>query len=206
MTFHEKLQQLRNDSKLTQEALAEKLFVSRVTVSKWETGRGYPNLDSLKAMAEIFGVSIDQLLSNDELFEAAQTNLKKNSANLRSIVFGLFDFLIMLFFFLPLFVDYTAHADKVVHLSLLNLNCSSAITKLFLEIFTGLLPLLGIVELALQNCEKKWLGILSIVFSVILILLYISTNQQNACILTFFFLIAKVVVLFKVTKRITNVN
>ena len=48
MEFHEKLQELRKKKGLTQEELAEMLFVSRTAVSKWETGRGYPSIDSLK--------------------------------------------------------------------------------------------------------------------------------------------------------------
>ena len=48
MTFAEKIKKLRNDKSMTQEELAEIVFVSRVAVSKWETGRGYPNIDSLQ--------------------------------------------------------------------------------------------------------------------------------------------------------------
>ena len=51
MEFNEKLQRLRAETGMTQEQMAEKLFVSRVTVSKWESGRGYPNIESLKLMA-----------------------------------------------------------------------------------------------------------------------------------------------------------
>ena len=47
---------------LTQEQLAERLGVSRQTVSKWETGGGSPNLDSLQAVARLFDVSVDDLL------------------------------------------------------------------------------------------------------------------------------------------------
>ena len=54
MEFHEKLQKLRSDEGLTQEELAEKLFVSRTVISKWESGRGYPSIDSLKAIAKHF--------------------------------------------------------------------------------------------------------------------------------------------------------
>ena len=67
MEFHEKLQELRKQKNLTQEELSEILFVSRTAISKWESGRGYPSIDSLKAIAEFFGVTIDELLSNREL-------------------------------------------------------------------------------------------------------------------------------------------
>ena len=46
MEFHEKLQALRKQRGLTQEELAQLLFVSRTAVSKWESGRGYPSIDS----------------------------------------------------------------------------------------------------------------------------------------------------------------
>jgi len=67
MELNEKLQELRKQKGLTQEELAESLFVSRTAISKWESGRGYPNIDSLKSIAKFFGVTIDELLSGDEL-------------------------------------------------------------------------------------------------------------------------------------------
>ena len=63
MEFHEKLQALRRQKGLTQEELAARLYVSRTAVSKWESGRGFPGIDSLKAVAQFFSVSIDELLS-----------------------------------------------------------------------------------------------------------------------------------------------
>ena len=51
MEFHEKLQELRKSRGLTQEELAEALFVSRTAISKWESGRGYPSIDSLKEIS-----------------------------------------------------------------------------------------------------------------------------------------------------------
>ena len=54
MEFNEKLQELRKSRSLTQEELAEALFVSRTAVSKWESGRGYPSIDSLKEISRFF--------------------------------------------------------------------------------------------------------------------------------------------------------
>lgn len=67
LEFNEKLQQLRKQKDLTQEQLAEQLYVSRTAISKWESGKGYPNIESLKCLAKLFSVSIDELLSNEEL-------------------------------------------------------------------------------------------------------------------------------------------
>ena len=53
MTFGEKLKKLRTDSGLTQYELAEKIYVTRTAISKWESDRGYPNIDSLKATAQL---------------------------------------------------------------------------------------------------------------------------------------------------------
>ena len=54
MEFNEKLQELRKQKGLTQEELAEALYVSRTAISKWESGSGYPNIDSLKAISNYF--------------------------------------------------------------------------------------------------------------------------------------------------------
>ncbi|MBO5725703.1 MAG: helix-turn-helix transcriptional regulator, partial [Clostridia bacterium] len=59
MEFNEKLQELRKQKGLTQEELSIKLIVSSTAVSKWESGRGYPNIDSLKSIANLFSVTVD---------------------------------------------------------------------------------------------------------------------------------------------------
>ena len=72
MEFNVKLQELRKQKGLTQEELAVAIYVSRTAISKWESGRGYPGIDSLKAIAKYFGVSIDMLLSGDEVLSIAE--------------------------------------------------------------------------------------------------------------------------------------
>ena len=72
MEFNEKLQELRKSRGLTQEELAEALFVSRTAVSKWESGRGYPSIDSLKEISKYFSVTIDELLTGEKLISIAE--------------------------------------------------------------------------------------------------------------------------------------
>ena len=76
MEFNEKLQELRKARSLTQEELAEALFVSRTAISKWESGRGYPSLDSLKEISKFFSVSIDDLICSEEIISAAEDEKK----------------------------------------------------------------------------------------------------------------------------------
>ena len=67
MTFGQKLKNLRTSNNLTQEQLAESIFVTRTAVSKWETDNGYPSIDSLKQLSNLFNISIDELISDDDI-------------------------------------------------------------------------------------------------------------------------------------------
>ena len=64
--FAEQLKKLRTEKKLSQDALAEKLFISRQSVSKWENGDATPDLENLIKLAEILDVSLDQLILGKE--------------------------------------------------------------------------------------------------------------------------------------------
>jgi len=64
MKFNEKLQKMRKEKGLSQEALAEMLDVSRQAISKWESGQSYPETDKLIIVSEIFGVTVDSLLKD----------------------------------------------------------------------------------------------------------------------------------------------
>ena len=61
------IRKLREKNRLTQSELAEKLCVSDKSVSKWETGRGYPDISLLEPIAKVFGVSVTELLSGSEV-------------------------------------------------------------------------------------------------------------------------------------------
>ncbi len=65
MNLSNKIIELRSKNKLTQEELAEKLNVSRQTVSNWETGKCYPDIETLIIMSNKFNISLDELLKDN---------------------------------------------------------------------------------------------------------------------------------------------
>lgn len=78
MNFCEKLQKLRKGRNMSQEHLAYKLSVSRQAVSKWESGQGYPEVDKIIMISDIFGVSLDDLLKgdNNDFINSREVKLK----------------------------------------------------------------------------------------------------------------------------------
>lgn len=70
MELSQKLVALRKKSGMTQQELAEKVYVTRTAVSKWENGKGYPAIDSLKLLSKVYGVSLDELVSDEDVAAA----------------------------------------------------------------------------------------------------------------------------------------
>ena len=66
MTFAEKLKSARKAAGMSQEVLAEKLGVSRQAVTKWETGRGMPDIENMIVISDLFGVTVDEFLSEEK--------------------------------------------------------------------------------------------------------------------------------------------
>lgn len=66
MNFNEKIKEIRKKQNLTQEQFAEKIFVSRNAVAKWESNRGYPDIQNLITISDVFGISLDDLMKNDK--------------------------------------------------------------------------------------------------------------------------------------------
>lgn len=81
MTFDEKLRKLRKEHNLTQDDLAEKIFVTRTAVSKWETGQGYPSIESLKLLAKLFDTTIDELVSDEDVKIKVKQEERKDRTN-----------------------------------------------------------------------------------------------------------------------------
>ena len=199
MEFNEKLQELRKQKGLTQEELAQVLYVSRAAVSKWESGRGYPNIDSLKAIASYFSVTIDELLSSDEVLTIAEEDHKQKETHVRDLVFGLLDCSIATLLFLPFFGQKT---DGIIsEVSLLSLTGVAPYLKA--AYFTAVMGLIavGILTLALQNCHQGfWMGSknkISLILNGVGTLLFIISLQPYAAVFLFTSLTIKVSMLTK---------
>ncbi|MBQ5916989.1 MAG: helix-turn-helix domain-containing protein [Lachnospiraceae bacterium] len=69
MTLADKLKEARKNAGLTQTELAEKLCVSRQAITKWETGKGIPDVENLRLISKVLNVSIDFLLDDEEVLD-----------------------------------------------------------------------------------------------------------------------------------------
>lgn len=148
MEFNEKLQELRKQKGMTQEELAQALFVSRAAVSKWESGRGYPAIDSLKAISVYFGVSVDALLSGEEVLNLAQEDSRQQRNRFRELVFGLLDISTVLCAVLPLFCERSDGAVRAVSLW----QMRGYLMFAYWAFVLGMI-LWGIGRLVLRNCQ-----------------------------------------------------
>lgn len=202
MEFNEKLQELRKNKELTQEELAESLYVSRTAVSKWESGRGYPNIESLKEISKFFSVSIDELLSGEKLLFIAEKENKTNIKSICELLFGAVDLFYVLLVFLPLYPD-TVNGF-IYSVNLLNYTEISSFNKTIYWVMFLALVLIGATKIMLTKLGKekvnKAVTVVSVVLNILIILLFAITREVYALILVFLFLIIKGLLIFKSIK------
>lgn len=199
MEFHEKLQALRQSKGMTQEDLAQALFVSRAAVSKWESGRGCPGIDSLKAIAKFFSVTVDMLLSGEEILTIAEETQKRRDGQFRDLVFGLLDISAAMFFLLPFFGQTADRKPQAVSLPVLSVTAPYVKAAYFLSVICIVFS--GIATLALQNCGHSfWLSHkrrISLMLSGLGVLLFIVSPQPYAAAFLFLSLVIKALILAK---------
>ena len=199
MDFNKKLQELRKQKGMTQEELAETLFVSRTAVSNWESGRGYPNIESLKAISKFFGVTVDELLSGDELLAVSEEDNRQKENHFRDLVFGLLDLSVLMLLFLPFFGQNT---DGVIQsVSLLSLTDISVYLEIcYFAVVIGA-SVFGVMTLAFQNLEQVFRqqnkSKISLLLNTVGVLLFIISKQPYAAVFLMIFLIIKVLMLMK---------
>ena len=199
MEFHEKLQKLRKDQGLTQEELADALYVSRTAISKWESGRGYPSIDSLKEISRYFGVSIDDLLSGEQLITLAERENKSNLNAICDILLGCVDLFSLMLIFLPL---YPKPINGYIYaVNLFNyVDNNGLIIKIYWALFVSL-TILGIGKILMVYFKitkgKKLITILSMGLSVFAILILAMAREPYAIVVIFSLLLVKGGLLYK---------
>ena len=202
MEFSEKLQELRKSRGLTQEELAEALFVSRTAISKWESGRGYPSIDSLKEISKFFSVSIDELLSGEKLVTIAE---KENKANLRSVcdlLFGIVDLMTITLVVLPLYPNLID--GYYYSVNLLAYTQASLFNRLIYGFLFASLMLIGGLKVILNRMKlergQRIITDVSIFLSIITVLFLAMAREAYAITMAFLLLIIKGILVLKISR------
>lgn len=202
MEFHEKLQELRKNRGLTQEELAEALYVSRTAISKWESGRGYPSIDSLKEISNYFSVTIDDLLSGEKVLSIAEKENKSNIRSMCDLLFGIvdiFSFILIVLPFYPNTID-----GYIGSVNLFAYTETSSTNRLIYWLLFVSLIVTGIVKILLTKFrpEKKHKisTDISMGLNIAIVLFLAMTREAYAITVAFLLLVIKGILLLKLEK------
>jgi len=200
--FCEKLQELRKSRGLTQEELAEALYVSRTAVSKWESGRGYPSIDSLKEISAYFSVTIDELLSGEKLISVAEKENKSNLRGICGLLFGMTDILALMLVLLPL---YPKTVNRVVYsVNLFAYTQLSSVNRCVYWAMFAALVLIGAAEmLFLHFSAERWLkyaGAASVILGIAAVMALAMAGETYAVVMAFSMLLIKGILILKCAK------
>lgn len=202
MEFGEKLKDLRKSRGLTQEELAEVLYVSRTAVSKWESGRGYPNIDSLKEISKYFSVTVDDLLSGEKILTLAEKENKSNIRNMCSFLFGSVDLISFVFIVLPLYPNVIN--GYVYSVNLFAYTQTTPINKIIYWTMFISLFLSGILKLIMTRKEaeksNEILTLISLLINVFAVMFLALAKEAYAVIVAFLILIIKAIIFLKYVK------
>ena len=196
MEFCEKLKELRTAKSLTQEELAEALFVSRTAISKWESGRGFPSLASLQEISKYFSISIDDLIDSKEIISIAENENKRHINRFVSVICNALDVFVGLLFFLPIFGNGTDNPSSLPLYSITNMSLWIKIVVMVLISLTVISGLSGIIlacfNKPIWNRHRLVAGVALIVIDV---MVFILIRQPYPSIITLIILMAKVILI-----------
>lgn len=202
MELNEKLQELRKSRGLTQEELAELLFVSRTAVSKWETGKGYPSIDSLREISRYFSVSIDDLLSADKLISIAERENKSNIRNICDIIIGIADIFALLLIAMPLYpktvnsIVYSVNLFSYAETSDLNLTVYWFMFLSLIAAGAAKLVMVYLKKISVQKTITIW----SSLINILTVILLAVAGETYAVVISFLILMIKIIMIFEANK------
>jgi transcriptional regulator with XRE-family HTH domain len=168
------------------------LFVSRAAVSKWESGRGYPNLDSLKEISRYFSVTIDDLICSEEIITVAEDEKKACLDKYTALICCALDIFMALLLFLPVFGN---GADAPTSVTLYKITGLSAWLRIVFAALIGVTVLNGISGFIISRFDKPvWNRhrlVTGIVLSITGAAVFMMTRQPYAGILCLAILVVK---------------
>lgn len=204
MEFPEKLKTLRAERGLTQEQLSARLYVTRTAVSKWETGGGSPNLDSLQALARLFDVSVDDLLSTDDLIVLARDERRSTAASGGLLAFGLLDVLAVLFVFLPLYGVRDGSFVRMASLVEYGSSVGHGVSFACIAVAVGALVAAGVVELVCARHDAARIvrsaAFAGFAVQAAAVVLLTAAMQPYATTLLFALLVVKAVIGYRILR------
>lgn len=190
MELSEKIQKLRKERGLTQEQFAEQMFVSRTAVSKWETGRGVPSVESLQMIAKFFGITLDELLGAEEVASIAGKENKENIRRFAARIDGIFNVAAVAGVLLPL---YKIEKDEVFYsVPLYQFDGWLAVLYWF---FPVVMAMCGVLWFLMCKDEWRRLGkcirVVALVMNVCAVFLFVLSGQPYPAVMFFVLLLMK---------------
>lgn len=203
MEFGEKLQELRKSRGLTQQELAEALYVSRTAISKWESGRGYPSIDSLKEISGFFSVSIDDLLSGEKLVSLAKKENQSNIRHICDLLFGIVDLMNITLIILPLYPNLID--GYIYSVNLFAYTQTTSFNRMVYWVLFVALIVIGGLKVVLNQMRiergREIITAISTGLSIITVLFLGMTRETYAITMAFLLLILKSILIFKNFRR-----
>lgn len=190
MELSEKIQKLRKEHNLTQEQLAEQLFVSRTAVSKWETGRGMPSMESLQMIARLFNITLDDLLRAEEIITIAENENRENISRFASLVDSIFNIAAIVGLLLPL---YKVELNNVFY-SVPLYQYEGWLAFLY-WVFPIAMAICGIIQIITNKSErektKRSINVIGVILNACAIFVLILSGQPYPAVMFFTLLLIK---------------
>ena len=183
---------------MTQEELAQALFVSRTAISKWESGRGYPSIDSLKELSRFFSVTIDELIGSEEVVSAAEEDQRTAAGRYVAFLCNALDMLTAILLFLPVFGN---GADSPAAVSLMGLTGVHSWVKIVFLSVIVLTVLNGVCGVILVRFDRPLWNrrrvVTGVSLSIVGVAVFIAARQPYAGIVFFALLVIKAIFIHK---------
>ena len=192
MEFNEKLQELRKSRSLTQEQLAKELYVSRTAISKWESGRGYPSIDSLKEISKFFSIKIDDLICSDEIIVVAEREKEDFASKYISLICGALDVFVGILLVIPAFGMGDGVASTVSLFAMESISPWIKTVFVFIIAMTVLNGIAGVLTILLDkpSCNKHLL-VAGVMLSIVGVVVFLATRQPYAGLVYFAIFVMK---------------